>query len=144
MDKVLENMKKELERLEEVREEACWDCYKLNNKIVEYRLNNKLYHNMSELTNYTRKDIDDITMVIKNKYGNLETLHLNKDIDGDIECCIDATGHILFCSDSNGLIRYDDYTSRYIHVHGCSIIYYDFVGFMDLSFEIYERIDDIW
>ena len=144
MDKVLEDMKKELERLEDVRDEACWNYSQFNSEVVEYRLNNGLYHPMSKLISYACKDIDWITMVIKDRDGTLETLTLNKDIDGDIAFYIDVNGHIFCSSDSNGIIQYDDYTNRYIYTYGGSIDYYDFVGFMELSFELYERIDDIW
>jgi hypothetical protein len=143
MDKTLENMKKELERLEEELDEASWNYSQFNDKVIKYRLNNGLYHPMSELTNYIRKDINEITIVIKNEDGMLETLRLCDYRDDDYDCCIDWQGHILYHSDSEGIIRYDDYTNKYVHVEGYNIVYHDFIGFMNLSFADY-RIDDIW
>ena len=145
MDKTLESMKKELERLEEIRDEACWNYSLLNNKIVEYRLNNGLYHHMSELTNYIRKDIDRIVVVIKNEDGKLETDILYGEMyKEDSECYIDGDGHILYHSNSGEIIKYDYYTNKYIHANGYNIVRYDYIGFMDLEFGQYPMIDNIW
>lgn len=101
----------------------------LDNEIEAYKLNNGLYHPMSELENYKGREILNITLVERNEDGALETEY----IYGDEMFEVDKNGHLDFSSYNCGVMSYDEKIGKYVeYFHYCREEH-DYVGFLDIT-----------
>ena len=87
MERTLEIMMEELRLAKKEREPLSKAIYVVNkkirnleNEIEKYKLDNGLYHPMSDLNKYIGKEISSITLVEKNKEGSLVTKNIYNDI----------------------------------------------------------------
>lgn len=103
----------------------------LNDEIKTYKLNNGLYHPMSELVDYIGKHIESITLVERDKWGKLDTdcLYCEEIFE------VDEHGRLYYSSYDSGIIRYDNKTHKYVHMYYGSKIYHDYVGFLEISID---------
>ena len=131
MERTLEIMEEELKLIKQEYDVLNKKRQNLEIEIEEYKLNNGLYHPMSELINYIGKDIDSIKVVIRNEDGTLETDFLYCDEIFEV----DEYGQLYYSSYSGGIIEYDNDAHKYVHMYYCRPTYYDYVGFMDLKLE---------
>lgn len=138
MERTLETINEELERIKEERKplyEAVntldKKIAKLNNEMLAYKLNNGLYHPMSELINYLGKEIDSIKLVERDEEGALHT---------DFMYCdeifkVDEYAHLYYSSWTGGIVEYDNDTKKYVHLYyGCPT-YHDYVGFLEIEID---------
>lgn len=138
MERTLEVMEEELKRVREERKplyEAVnildKKIAKLNDEMLAYKLNNGLYHPMSELINYLGKSISSITLVERDKDGALDT---------DFMYCdeifkVDEYAHLYYSSWTGGVMDYDNDTKMYVHFYyGCPQ-YHDYVGFLEIEID---------
>ncbi len=140
MERTLEIMMEELERIREERKpiyEAVSaldkEIAKLEDEMLAFKLNNGLYHPMSELINYKGKNISSIKLVVRDEEGALDTDFVY--CDEILE--VDENGHLYYSSYSGGIIEYDDDADKYVHLYyGCPE-YYDYVGFLEINFSKY-------
>ena len=131
MERTLEIMEEELKLVKQEYNVLDKKRRNLEIEIEEYKLNNGLYHPMSELANYIGKDVDYIKVVIRNEDGTLET---------DFLCCdeifeINEYGQLYYSSYSGGIIEYDTTEHKYVHMYYRCPTYYDYVGYMDLKLD---------
>jgi hypothetical protein len=141
MERTLEVMEEELKRVKEERKplyEAVnaldKEIAKLKDEIVAFKLNNGLYHPMSELIDYLGKRISSITLVERDKEGALDTEFMYCDEIFEV----DEYAHLYYSSWSGGVMRYDNNTKMYVHsYYGCPT-YHDYVGFLEIE------IDEDW
>ena len=138
MERTLDVMMEELERVKEKRKplyEAVnvldKEIAKLNDEMLAYKLNNGLYHPMSELINYIGKRIDSITLVERDKEGALDTEFLY----GDEIFKVDEYGQLYYSSYENGIIEYDSDAHKYVHMYYCRPTYHDYVGFLEIDID---------
>lgn len=107
---------------------------KLNDEIEAYKLNNGLYHPMSELINYLGKHIDSITLVERDEEGALDTDFMY--CDEILE--VDEFGHLYYSSYSGGVMGYNNESGKYVHMYYGYPEYHDYVGFLEIE------IDEDW
>jgi hypothetical protein len=140
MERTLEVMEEEL-RLVKEEKKPLSDAIdvlnkkiaKLDDEILAYKLNNGLYHPMSELINYKGKDISSIKLVVRDEEGALDTDFIY--CDEILE--VDNDGHLYYSSYSGGIIEYDNKTNQYVHLYYGTVEDYDYVGFLEIEFSKY-------
>lgn len=138
MERTLEVMNEELNTLREERKPLNEAIDIINKKIAmikdeirAYKLNNGLYHPMSELENYKGKEIDSITLVERDEEGALDT----ECMFNDEMFSVDENGHLDYSSYHCGVMSYDERIGKYVywyHGHGEER---DFVGYLEIEFE---------
>lgn len=99
--------------------------------IEEITLSDKLYSPMSELKNYTSKEISSIDLVYIDECDNLKVFRLNKNIDD--ACYVNDVGKLYSYSLENGIIEYSNIDMCYIYVYNYKQIEYDFIGYYNLQ-----------
>lgn len=102
---------------------------KLDDEIEAYKLNNGLYHPMSELINYMGKDINFIKLVVRDEDGALDTDYMYCDEIFEV----DEFAHLYYSSYSGGIVAYDEKTRKYMHLYYGHPEYYDYVGFLEID-----------
>lgn len=138
MERTLEIMMEELRLAKKEREPLSKAIYvvkekirNLENEIEKYKLDNGLYHPMSDLNKYIGKEISSITLVEKNKEGSLVTKHIYNDEILEV----DKDGHLYYSSYDCGILRYDEKINKYVKWFHCSKIEHDFVGFLEIELQ---------
>ena len=130
MDRTLEIMEEELKSLNEQFEPLNSRIRELENEIEDYKLNNGLFHPMSDLANYKGKDISWIKVVEKFDDNTLDTDF----IGGDEIFEVDENGHLYYSSYDGGITRYDNEENKYVHFYyGCPD-YHDYIGYLEVKF----------
>lgn len=104
---------------------------KLNDEIEAYKLNNGLYHPMSELINYLGKDISFIKLVVRDEEGALDTDYMYCDEIFEV----DEFGHLYYSSYTGGIVEYDNESGKYVHMYYGHPEYYDYIGFLDIGID---------
>ena len=102
----------------------------LENEIRKYKLDNELYHPMSELINYLGKDISYIVVVERNEDGTLDTDYLCDDEIFEVN----EYGQLYYSSYSGGIIEYDNDAHKYVHLYYGRPEYHDYVGYLEIKF----------
>lgn len=129
MMKELADVKEEKKPLSEAINILNEKIAKLDDEILAYKLNNGLYHPMSELANYIGKDISSIKLVERDEEGALDTDYMYCDEIFEV----DENGHLYYSSWSGGITEYDDDSGKYVHMYyGCPE-YHDYVGFLEIE-----------
>lgn len=138
MERTLEDMKKELELAIEERKplsEAIDVINKrirdINNEMKTYKLNNKLYHPMSELANHKGKDIYSITLVERKEDGTLDTEY----IYNDEIFRVDDNGHLKYSSFNCGVMDYNEKIGKYVEWCHFNRTEHDYIGFLNVEFD---------
>ncbi len=130
MERTLDIMVSELEPAEKELKILEEKVKNLRYEIEDYRLNNGLYHPMSELINHKGKEIRWIKLVVREDDGTLDTDFMGCDEIFNV----DENGHLDYSSFSGGTMLYDNKTNKYVHYYyGCSD-YYDYVGYLEIKF----------
>lgn len=136
MERTLENMMEELRLIKEERKSLADAVEVLDKKIgnlkreiEKYKLDNGLYHPMSDLNKYIGEAISEITLIERNKNGILETKYMC--IDEIFE--VDEYGYLYYSSYNGGIMHYDSNINKYVwHVYGIKTEH-DFVGFLEIE-----------
>lgn len=129
MERTLEIMEAELKATNKQLKPLQKKANELEREIEQYKLDNALYHPMSELINYKGKDIFSIELVVKNWNGALETEYMCEDEIFEVT----DDGHLYYSSYGGGIIQYDCERDKYIHYyygHGTECNY---VGFLTIK-----------
>ena len=129
MKRTLEVMESELEVTKEQLKPLQKKASELEDEIKRYKLDNKLYHPMSELANYKGKDILFIELVMQNVDSTLDTVYIHQD---DIFEVTDD-GHLYYSSYAGGIIEYSRKRHKYIRRYYGNSIDYNCVGFLDVE-----------
>ena len=103
----------------------------LENEIEKYKLDNGLYHPMSDLNKYIGKEISSITLVKKNKDGSLATKYMYNDEIFDV----DKDGHLYYSSYDCGVMHYDEKINKYVKWFHFSKTEHDYVGFLEIELQ---------
>lgn len=138
MERILDIMMEELRLTKEERkplseaiEVINKKIQKLDNEIEAYKLNNGLYHSMSELANYKGKDISHITLVERDKDGTLDTEYMFNDEIFEVT----DDGHLYYSSYAGGITQYCEKDGKYYHYYyGCGTPH-EYVGFLEIKLE---------
>lgn len=140
MERTLEIIKEELECIREKRKplyEAVSvldkEIAKLEDEMLAFKLNNGLYHPMSELINYKGKNLSSIKLVVRDEEGALDTDFIY--CDEILE--VDDNGHLYYSSYSGGIIEYDNDANQYVHLYYGTVEDYDYVGFLEINISKY-------
>lgn len=138
MERTLETMTEELRLAEEEKKPLSEAIKIVNEKIRQleseiktYKLNNGLYHHMSELANYKGKDVWSIELVERDEDGTLDTDYMYNDEIFEI----DDNGHLYYSSYSGGITEYDIKADKYVHMYYGHGTYHDYVGFLKITLE---------
>ena len=129
MERTLEIMEIELDSAKKQFEPLKKKISELEREIKKYKLDNTLYHPMSELVNYKGKYVRSITLVERDEDGTLDTDFM---YDDDI-FEIDDDGHLYYSSYLDGIIRYDNKAEKYVHMYYGHPEYHDYVGFTEID-----------
>ena len=131
MERTLEIMETELESITKQLTPLQKRASELSREIEQYRLDNALYHPMSELINYKGKTISSITLVRKEKDEKLTIEYMYND---DIFEVTDD-GYLHYSSYEGGVMDYSAKARgyvRYYYGHGTA---YNYVGFLEIELE---------
>jgi hypothetical protein len=127
MNRTLEDMEKELVLFKR-------NVIDLEYEITKYKLDNGLYHSVSELEKYTHKDISYIVLVERNNDGSLSTKEL---CDRDNYCIgINIDGKVYTVSwddDRSKDISFNDKIGKYVENPPFGIVTHDYIGFLELK-----------
>ena len=104
---------------------------KLDEEIVAYKLNNGLYHPMSELINYKGREISSIDLVERNEDGSLSTDYMYN----DEMFSVDESGHLDYSSYNCGVMSYDEKIGKYVSWCHYYRQEHDYVGFLEIELE---------
>lgn len=140
MERTLEVMLSELECIQEERKPiyeavVVFDkkIAKLEDEILAFKLNNGLYHPMSELINYKGKNISSIKLVVRDEDGKLDTDFMYCDEIFEV----DENGHLYYSSYSGGIVEYDSDEDKYVHLYYGYPEYYEYVGYLEINISKY-------
>jgi hypothetical protein len=128
-EKELKLLEEEIYRLDNKRFKMMTSIELLRDKINQYRLNNGLYHPMSELSNHIGKSVRNICLVKRKDDGALDIEWIEHkavfDVykDGTLVCFDGYDYHIEYSNSLKKYVKYD---------HGIELI--DYVGFMSIEF----------
>lgn len=129
-EKELKLLEEEIYRLDNKRFKMMTSIELLRDKINQYRLNNGLYHPMSELSNHIGKSVRNICLVKRKDDGVLDIEWIEHKAVFDVYK--DGT---LVCFDGyDYYLRYDDRIKKYIKEYDHRIEWIDYVGFMSIEF----------
>ncbi len=135
MNRTLEDMYKDLnsaeERLkplDEVANSIRKEISNLEDEIEKYKLDNAMYHPMSELCNYKGKQISYIDLVERHEDGTLSVERMYN----DEMFSVDEDGHLEYSSYDYGVMDYDVNTNKYVEWFHYRRTEHDYVGFMEL------------
>lgn len=138
MERTLEIMMEELRLAKEERkplseaiEVINKKIRKLDNEIEAYKLNNGLYHPMSELANYKGKDISHIILVERDKDGALDIEYMYNDEIFEVT----DNGHLYYSSYSGGITQYREEDGKYYHHYYGHSTPHEYVGFLEIELE---------
>lgn len=140
MERTLEIMEEELRLVKEERKPLSEAIDVINKKInkiedeiLRYKLNNGLYYPMSELADYTGKNVSSIELVERDEEGALDTDFIYCDEIFEV----DENGHLYYSSYSGGIIKYDSDANKYVHMYYGYPEYHDYVGFLEIDISKY-------
>jgi hypothetical protein len=138
MERTLDIMMKELERVKEERKplyEAVnvldKEIAKLKDEITRYKLDNGLYHPMSELANYKGREIYHIVLVERDEDGALDIEYMYN----DEMFSVDKRGYLDYSSYNCGVMRYDENIGKYVEWCHYRRTEHDYVGFLEIELE---------
>ena len=135
MERTLETMEEELALTIEWLAPLQSKLNELTKEIERYKLENALYHPMSELVDYKGKHISSITLVERDKDGELDTEYMYNDEIFEVT----EDGHLYYSSYSGGIMSYDAKAEQYVHMYyGCPE-YHDYVGFTAIDIDDYDE-----
>lgn len=129
MDRTLENMVKQLKLTEEAIKPLAEKAKKLRRDIEQYKLDNALFHPMSDLIHYAGREIRSIELVERCEDGTLDTDY--KFLDEIFR--VDEDGRLYYSSWDYGIIEYDDNAHQYVHMYHGYPTYYDYIGFTEIE-----------
>lgn len=127
----LESAKKEYESLQKVADKALKKVNKINKEIEKYKIDNKLYYPMSELSKYIEREIIYIDLIEKTKSGGLTV----KRIYNDEMFSVDENGHLHYSSYNCGVMDYDENINKYVEWCHYFRNEHDYIGFLELKLE---------
>lgn len=130
MKRTLEIMEEELRLAEEEKKILDKKVSSIKKEVEEYKLNNGLYHPMSELAKYKGKEISHIVLVERSNDGTLDTEYLYND---DF-LQVNDNGYLHYSSYENGIIDYNDNTDKYVWLYYGTRTECDYVGFLEVEF----------
>lgn len=133
-----EKAKAEAEPLIKARDEAVHKCNVLFEEMEDYKIQNGLYHPMSDLKNYKGRNIIHIKLVERNDDGSLEST----DMWNDELFSIDENGYLDYSSYEYGVMSYDKRKGKYIYSYHYCGTERDFVGYLDICLEDEEENGD--
>lgn len=131
MKRTLEIMEAELKSTNEQLKPLQNKKLELEREIQSYKLENTLYHPMSELINYKGREVRSITLVEKRADGKLTTDYMYNDENFEVT----DNGHLYYSSYEGGVMRYSEETNRYIHSYWGNGFPHEYVGFLEIELE---------
>lgn len=123
--------KEELEPIQEARDKAARKVSDFRDELEKYKLNNGMYHPMSDLNQYIGCNISSIKLVERDEDGSLDT----DDMYGDEYFKIDENGHLDYSSEFGGVMDYDEKIGKYVMLCHYFRTEHDYVGFLELRLE---------
>lgn len=116
---------------EKARDKAVRKCNNLLKELEDYKIQNRLYHPMSDLKKYIGRQIIHIRLVERKNEG----LEITDVWNHSGILYIDEDGHLSLEEDDIQGMSYDEKKCRYIDSY-CGIEREcDFVGYLDICFE---------
>lgn len=131
MTEELRLVKEEKKPLSEAIDVLNKNIKRLEDEIKAYKLNNGLYHPMSELENYKGREISHIVLVERNEDDTLSTEYMYNDEMFDV----DENGHLDYSSYNCGVMHYDEKTGKYVEYYHYHKTEHDYVGFLEIELE---------
>ena len=103
----------------------------LERDIRNFKLENALYHPMSELANYKGREIRSITLVEKMRDGKLGTEYMYNDEYFEVT----DGGHLHYSSYQGGCMDYYEEDGKYRHYYYGHATLHDYIGFLEIELE---------
>lgn len=129
MERTLDIMEAELKAINEQLKSLHKKRTEFEREIRQYKLENALYHPMSELINYIGREISHITLVEKKEDGKL----VIDVICNDEMLKVTDRGHLYYSSYKGGIIHYYKADGKYYHHYYGNSKPHDYVGFLDIE-----------
>lgn len=129
--KDLSDAEEELKPITKEYHKAIEKVIKLENELEEYKINNELFHPMSDLNKYIGKEISSIKLIERRSDGTLEV----EEIVNDEMFSVDKNGHLDFSSYQSGVMRYDENINKYVGWYYHCGTEHDYIGFLEIEFE---------
>ncbi len=129
MERTLDIMEAELKATKEQIKPLEKKRLELEREIQSCKLENTLYHPMSELINYKGREVYSITLVEKRADGKLTTDYMYND---EIFKVTDD-GHLHYSSYEGGVMDYYEEDEKYYHCYWGRSTPHEYVGFLDIE-----------
>lgn len=131
IERDLKQAKSELEPIEKEREKAKERVRELCRELDKYKLDNKVYHPISELSKHIGKPISNIRLVERDDNGELSI----DEIFGDEYFKVDDNGHLYYSSEFGGVMDFDEKINKYVMWRHLCRTEHDYIGFLDIKLE---------
>lgn len=129
IERDLKNAQEEAKPIFEAEKKALAKINHYLKELEQFKLNNGIYHPMSDLEQYRGKDVYSVNLVQKHPDGSVSL----KIMFGDEMLQVDENGHLSYSSLQGGMMDYSEKSGKYLLQRCGHIIEYDFIGFMDIS-----------
>lgn len=128
IEKDLEQANVELEPIRDAYKNAINKVTQYERELLRFKIDNKMYHPMSDLLQYTNKSISSIELIVENDEGVL---------DIDIMCgdymCITEDGHLDYSDTCRGVVEWDESKNTYVMYRRGYKSVMKIYGFMGIS-----------
>lgn len=131
IERDLKQAKSELEPIEKEREKAIKRVRELCDELDKYKLDNKMFHPISELSKYIGKNISNIRLVERDDNGELSI----DEIFAVEYFKIDDNGHLDYSSEFGGVMDFNEKINKYVAWRRYCRTEHDYIGFLDLKLE---------
>lgn len=131
MERTLEMMEAELKATKEQIKPLQNKKLELEREIRSYKLENTLYHPMSELINYKGKNLYSINLVEKGRDGKLTTDYMYADEWFEVT----DDGHLHYSSYAGGIMDYNKNDGKYYHCYYGHSTPHEYIGFLEIEAE---------
>lgn len=129
IERDLENAKKEAEPIIEAREKAVKKINQYYHELKQFKMDNGLYHSMSELEKYKGHTVNNIELIEKEKDGTLSSEYMYNDEIFKV----DENGHLDYSSYQCGIMSYSEERGKYIYSYYGHETERNFVGFLEID-----------
>ena len=125
----LRQAKIELEPIQKARDEAVKKVNDFYHELEKYKIDNKMYHPMSDLLQYANKYVNNIKLIEEDEDGDLdiETMY------GDEFFMVTENGYLSYSSEYGGVMDYDVSENAYVMWYHYMRTVRKFIGFMEID-----------
>ena len=127
----LKNAKEELRPIQEAYDKAYKKVSDFCDELEKYKVDNGIYHPMSDLNQYIDCNIKSIKLLKKDADGSLNI----DDMYGDEYFIVNENGHLFYSSAIGGVMHFDENIGKYVMWYHHCRTEHDYVGFGEIHID---------